>query len=158
MNLIKKQWQAEDRQLPGINCIVYPDGKVTILKFSYIYNSGTKKRSCDVFALCDTTIDSIENYDAAFWTIVDQWVTLDYQGGKIYGGDGAMGNEGFIACVDGNDNLIWGMFFENTNPIKGVEIKNEILTAINEHESLSIEINLKKLTDIKITILKDYGY
>ncbi len=65
-----------------------------------------------------------------------------------------MGNEGFIACTDAEDRLVWGIFFENSNPIKNLEIKDEILIAINEHTELQIEINLENLTQIKMTSIK----
>ncbi|MCR8656617.1 hypothetical protein NV377_04755 [Paenibacillus sp. T3-5-0-4] len=55
--------------------------------------------------MCDTTIESI-----AYWTIVDEWVTIDHHDGKIYGGAGQMGNEGFIACTKAEDRLVWGIF------------------------------------------------
>lgn len=106
-------------------------------------------------AQCDTTIESIEKYNEDCWTIVDAWVCIDYLDGKIYAGDGQMGNEGFIARTDADDNLIWGVFFEDTNPIKTLTIKDQTLIAINEHADMQIEINLNKLTDIKMHYL-DY--
>ncbi len=66
-----------------------------------------------------------------------------------------MGNEGFIACTDADNNLIWGIFFENTNPIKSLNIKSKTLIAVNEHSELQIEINLDTLTDIKMIPLKN---
>lgn len=104
--------------------------------------------------MCDTTIESISKYNFECWTIVDEWVCIDYQDGKICGGDGQMGNEGFIACTDAENCLVWGMFFENSNPIKRLEIKDKILIAINEHTELQIEINLENLTQITMTSLK----
>jgi len=152
-NLIIRHWNREERSLPGINCIAYPDGRVTILNYYSLYNPNDRTRRLFCRPLCDTTAESIETYDADFWTQVDEWTSLDYEGGRIYGGDGTMGNEGFIACVDSADQLIWGMFFENTNPIKSLEIRGRTLVAINEHSELQIEINLDRLTEIKMMIL-----
>ena len=64
-----------------------------------------------------------------------------------------MGNEGFIAHCDAQNHLIWGMFFENTNPIKSLELVNHTLVAINEHSELRIEIDLQKITTIKMFII-----
>lgn len=153
-NLITEHWDSRERMLPGINCIAYPDGTVTILRFYSLYNPNTEERSFSCNPLCDTTIDSLEKYDAAYWTQVDEWAGIRYQGGKIYGGDGAMGNEGFIACADSEDRLIWGMFFENTNPIKSLEIRGRTLIAVNEHSELQLKINLDVLTEIKMVALK----
>ena len=152
--LLEQYWKKEQQELPGINCIVYPDGKVTIMRHSYIYDPNTNKREIHCSPQCDTTLDSLEQYDASYWTVVDEWTSVDYQGGKILGGDGAMGNEGFLACTNDKGEFMWGMFFENTNPLKPKEIKDDILIVINEHDELRLEINLKNLVELKITVLK----
>ena len=154
-NLITKHWNNIERKIPGINCIAYPDGKIIILKCYQLYDLNTKETELFCDPLCDTTIEILEKYDAAYWTRVDEWTGINYQNGKIHGGDGAMGNEGFIARTDANNNLIWGIFFENTNPIKSLNIKNKTLIAVNEHSELQIEINLDTLTDIKMIPLKN---
>ena len=148
--LISEHWRGEEHSLPGISCIAYPDGTVTILNCYSAYNPNTKERKFFCSPLCDTTIESIEKYNAPCWTVVGDWVVIDYQDGKIHAGDGAMGNEGFIAHCDAVGNLRWGIFFENTNPIKSLKIKDRILIAINEHSELQLEINLDKITDIKM--------
>ncbi|WP_138751367.1 hypothetical protein [Paenibacillus sinopodophylli] len=153
-NSIAEHWNLVERELPGINCIIFPDGVLTLLNCYSIYDPNTKERKKICSPLCDTTIDSIAKYNVECWTIVDAWVSIDYQNGKIYGGDGQMGNEGYIACTDAEDRLVWGIFFENSNPIKSLEIKDNILIAINEHTELQIEINLENLTQIKMTCIK----
>ncbi|MEK5551418.1 hypothetical protein [Paenibacillus sp. FSL L8-0689] len=153
-NLIMKHWSAEQRELPGINCIAFANGNVIILNVSTYYNPNNNERSMYCSPQCDTTIESIEKYNTGHWTMVDAWTSIDYQGGKIYGGDGQMGNEGFIACTDTNDSLVWGIFFDETNPIKKLSVKDKILIAINEHEDMRIEINLDTLIDIKMTSLR----
>ncbi|WP_239614634.1 hypothetical protein [Cohnella mopanensis] len=153
-NLIMKHWSAEQSELPGINCIAFPNGNIIILNVATYYNPNNNERKIYCSPQCDTTIESIEKYDAECWTMVDAWTSIDYQGGKIYGGNGQMGNEGFIACTDANDNLVWGIFFDATNPIKKLSIKDITLIAINEHEDMSIEINLNTLVDIKMTLIK----
>lgn len=152
----QEHWNLEKHELPGMNCIVFPNGNVTILNCYSTYNPNSKESNFFCSPLCDTTIESIAKYNVEYWTVVDEWVSMDYQDGKIYGGDGQMGNEGFIACTDAEDRLVWGMFFENSNPIKNLEIKDNILIAINEHSELQIEINLENLTQIKMTCLKSY--
>lgn len=61
-----------------------------------------------------------------------------------------MGNEGFIACTDATDRFVWGIFFEHTNPIKALSMKDKTLIAVNEHEDMRIEINLDNLVDMKM--------
>jgi hypothetical protein len=153
-NLIMKHWSLEQRELPGINCIAFPNGNIIILNIETYYNPTNNERTISCSPQCDTTIDSIEKYNAEHWTMVDAWTSMDYQGGKIYGGDGQMGNEGFIACTDANDSLVWGIFFDETNPIKKLSVEDKTLIAINEHEDMRIEINLDTLVDIKMTYLR----
>ena len=150
--LIMEHWSAEQRELPGMNCIAFADGTVTILDIEHISTRTTMSVLC-LFPLCDTTIDSITKYNPDCWTMVDAWTSVDYQGQKIVGGDGQMGNEGFIACTDAQDCLVWAMFFEDTNPIKKLSVNGNTLIAINEHDELRVEIDLHYLVDIKMTWL-----
>lgn len=149
-NEVLKHWKDNEWQLPGINCIVFSTGEVIVLNYNQNFNPNTNTKSFYCTPICDTTIDSLEKYDPDCWTVVDAWTSIHYQEGKIYGGDGAMGNEGFIAYVDKTNQLVWGMFFEDTNPIKELAITDQYLIAINEHSELAIQINLDTLFDIKI--------
>ncbi|PAD30402.1 hypothetical protein CHH60_16590 [Paenibacillus sp. 7523-1] len=153
-SLMMKHWSAEQRELPGMNCIAFANGDIIILNISKYYNPNNNERTISCTPLCDTTIESIDKYNDDYWTEVDAWTSMDYQGGKIYGGDGQMGNEGFIACTDANDSLVWGIFLDETNPIKKLSVKGKTLIAINEHGDMSIEINLDSLADIKMTYLR----
>lgn len=154
-NLIAEQWNNKERRLPGIDCIAFPDGRITILNHYSLYDPTTNEEKLFCRPLCDTTIDSIENYGATYWTRVDEWASIPYQDGKILGGDGSMGNQGFIAYIDHDDRLLWGIFFEHTNPIKSLEIKGRILIATNEHSELQVKVNLDVLTDIEMIEIKD---
>ncbi|WP_434748929.1 hypothetical protein [Paenibacillus amylolyticus] len=152
-SLIMEHWSAEQRELPGMNCIVFADGKVIILDIRTYVDPNNNERTMYCSPVCDTTMDSVVKYNDDCWTMVDAWTSVDYQGGKIIGGDGQMGNEGFIACADAEDRLVWGIFFEDTNPIKTLSVNGNTLIAINEHDELRIEINLQTLLDIQMAYL-----
>jgi hypothetical protein len=149
--IIAEHWNK--RELPGFNCITYPNGTVTILDCYSLQNSQTMYHELFCRPLCDTAIESMEKYDAADWTFVDEWTRIAYNGGNIIAGDGTMGNMGFIAYIDNVESLIWGVFFTNSNPIKQLSICEGILSAVNEHSDLRIEINIEKPFEIKKTIL-----
>ncbi|WP_082560379.1 hypothetical protein [Paenibacillus sp. Root52] len=153
-SLIMKHWSAEQRELPGLNCIAFSNGNIIMLNVETYYDPNNNERRIYCSPLCDTTIESVEKYNADCWTMVDPWTSINYQGGKIYGGDGQMGNEGYIACTDADDNLVWGIFLDATNPIKQLSIQDTTLTAINEHEDMRIEICLHNLVNIQISYLK----
>ncbi|MEK3839126.1 hypothetical protein [Paenibacillus sp. FSL P2-0136] len=148
-NLILKHW-TEECELPGINCIAWADGSITILNIETCYDPNTRQRTMRCSPLCDTTIESIVKHNDDPWTIVDAWTSLDYEGGTIYGGDGQMGNEGFIACTDAGGNMVWAFFSDVTNPIKQLSIEDRTLIAMNEHDELRIEINLDHLTEMRL--------
>lgn len=156
-NSIKLQhiWQSKQKKLPGTNCIVYADGSVVILNFTFYTDTATQKDTAVVSPLCETTIDSLLKYkDWDSWVWVDAWNQANLiHGDKRYiGGEGAYGNEGFVACEDKAGKLIWAMFFQHTNPIKELKIEDNCLIGITEHSESQIEINLNELTDIRYTI------
>ena len=144
----------KDHKLSCGNVIIYPGGNITILKYSSYHNVKTGERREYLYPLCDTTIDSIVKYDKFGWVQVSEWIgtSVDYRGGRIFGGGGAMEQDGFIACVDEAEHLIWAMSFDNTDPIESLEIKDNTLIAVSgDYFKSRLEINLNVLTDIKIT-------
>lgn len=152
--LIMQHWSAEQRALPGMNGIFLADGTSIMLNIHSCYNPNDQTRTLSCSPWCDTTIASLVKYHEDCWTMVDPWTRIDYEGGSLYGGDGQMGNEGFIARTDADDRLIWGIFFDVTNPIKSLSVQKRTLIAINEHQDMRIEINLDTLVDINLIPLK----
>jgi hypothetical protein len=152
--IIAEHWNKATHELPGFDCIVYANGDVTILNCYSLTDSKTGERELFCRPRCDTTIASIEKYDAAEWSGVDEWARVEHEGKIFIGGDGAMGNMGFIAQIDGDEDLIWGVFFWNSNPIKELTAGNGILSAVNEHSDVRIEINLENITEITMTVLR----
>ena len=151
---VKELWEGMQKKLPNFNCILYPDGTITVLDFYRFYDSNENIYYFTISALCDTTLDSVLKYDDDPWVLVDEWCVISNDMGIFLSGDGAMGNDGFVAHTDCDGKLKWAMFFNQTNPIKDLEINNNYLIGISEHNDAKIEINLKQLTDIKFTYIK----
>lgn len=61
-----------------------------------------------------------------------------------------MGNEGFIASVNKDGLLDWGVFFTFSNPIDRVDVQHNILVCSSDNKIMQIEINPNNLTDIQI--------
>lgn len=135
--------------LPHLNCIVYPNGTITLLEFNVFYDSDTNISHAEILPICDTTIESIMKYDDAPWVCIDEWCIIDTEIGRFSCGDGAFGNDGFVAHTDCGGKLVWALFFNKTNPIKDLKINGDFLIGQSEHDDARIEINLKQLTDIK---------
>jgi hypothetical protein len=152
--IIAEHWNKENHELPGFDCIAYANGDVTVLDCYSLTDSQTGERELFCRPRCDTTIDSIEKYGAAEWTVVDEWARVEHNGKIFIGGDGVMGNMGFIAHIDSGESLIWGIFFWNTNPIKELTAGDGTLSAINEHSDVRIEIDLEDITEITMTVLR----
>ena len=96
---LQTRWQ--DQQLPHIDGVVYADGRVVLLHGMTLYNNGIYTTT--VSPLADTTLDSILRYDHDAWVEIGltSQVERDERGRTYRCGAGAMGNEGFVACVDG---------------------------------------------------------
>ncbi|WP_433812906.1 hypothetical protein [Flavobacterium johnsoniae] len=149
-NYIQGQWK--NGLLPGIDCIVYKNGQVTIANTFRLKDSNSQKSKQYWSPLCDTTIDSLENYDDDIWTNIDIYKgAIDYEDGKIVFGEGSMGNEGFIASIDKDNQVNWGIFFTFSNPIIKAEIINDQLICISDLET-KISIQLKNLTKISVDL------
>lgn len=152
-NIINTLWQSSERQLPCVDCIVFPDDKVILLDFTIYYDPNTKTNYAEVRPLCDSTMQSFLDYETPLVS-VDAWrdACCTDENHRYMGGDGAYGNEGFLACEDLEGNLVWAMFFTKTNPIAKLEIKDKQLIATTEHGNTHLKINLNDITKIEYII------
>ena len=75
---------------------------------------------------------------------------ITYEEFIYVGGEGAMGNEGFIACLNSDRSPIWALFFENSNPFYQLEIVNGSLEAITSLD-LKYQVDIEFPERIKIS-------
>ena len=76
---------------------------------------------------------------------------IDEETGNTYvGGEGGMGNEGFITCLNSLNEPIWALFFVNSNPFYKIEIKDGVLEAVSSLDLKSF-IDLESPERIKIS-------
>jgi hypothetical protein len=149
-NYLKEKWNQEN--LVGINSLTRRDGSVVIINITSIKIEDRMNYFCQ--PLCDTTIESIEKYDNDVWTEIQVFCRCsDPQTGNLYlGGEGGMGNEGFIVCLDDQEEPIWALFFQNSNPFHEIVLKENILEARSSLE-LSYSIDLRTPEKIRISDL-----
>jgi hypothetical protein len=134
-------------ELIGIDCILKNDETVIILN-CYSVGQGENKKHY-VFPLCETTVQSLEKYNDDIWSEFDIFTEkMPYNDDIIFGGEGSMGNEGFIACTDKNNSLNWAIFFVNSNPFYKIEIIDNIIYAYSSLDLVyKVDIhNLEKIT------------
>jgi hypothetical protein len=151
MKYIQQKWK--DGLLLGMDCILFGNGKVIIGNHYEVYNPNTKERTAYWSPVCDTFIENIEKYDSDCWTCVDIFHgAIQHQEQSIVFGDGAMGNEGFVASINQDKSLNWGIFFTFSNPIMKAEIIENVLICESEYEGCKIYIEMDDLTKIKIEL------
>lgn len=153
---VKELWGRRKKMLPNFNCILYPDGTVTVLNFFKIYDSNVKTYHVVISPLCDTTLDSVLKYHDNPWVLIDEWHRVSNDSGIFLSGEGAFGSDGFVAHTNFDGELKWAIFFNQSNPIKELNIHNDYLVGLSEHENAKIEINLKQLTDITFTYMENH--
>ncbi|MCF6402652.1 hypothetical protein L3C95_11120 [Chitinophaga filiformis] len=144
---IQQHWN--ESELPGLDAILFSDGTMIILN---IYASIAKTgRRYYASPMCETTLKSVEKYDDDVWRHIQRhpasFVLPD--GKKVYFGEGTMGQEGFVALTENNDQLIWALFCTNSNPFVSGEFVNG---RIRVYSTYDLYFNIDILTPEKITI------
>lgn len=163
----------ENNQIFGVEGIVFQD-KIIIMNF-YEYGEYFYKG----IPLCDTTLPEVIKYypepssevlpngtiasfpdpnnilEIGVEIQIHSLSPLIHKENNIYFGEGAMGNEGFVALTDANNQLIWSICFNLTNPIISANIEENYLHLLSTNNT-RVKINLNKLTDIEIILSKDF--
>lgn len=151
---IQKKWQ--EGYLPGFDCIVLGEGDFVIPHVYSLYDPNNGETKQYWLPLCDTTLEGIEKYDDDIWTQVDVFHgAFEYDNQKIVFGDGAMGNEGFVASTSASGILNWAVFFTFSNPIQKAEVKDKHLLCYGD-TGVIIDIDLNNITKIKVVQLSDW--
>lgn len=146
---IQEKWKQG--YLPGYDCIVMGEGGIVIANTYSTILTETKERKRYWFPLCDTTLEGLEKYDEDIWTEVDIFHgAFEYQNQKFVFGDGAMGNEGFVASISLNGVLNWAIFFTFSNPIKKAKVEDNHLICYGDTGTI-IDIDLSNITKMEIT-------
>ncbi|WP_108870055.1 hypothetical protein [Aquimarina aquimarini] len=151
---IQEKWK--EGAVIGYDCITYGDGSVIMGDTYCVKDSETKEVKRYWFPLCDTTLTGIERHNEDIWTEVDIFHgAFEYENQKFVFGDGAMGNEGYIASIALNGELNWVIFFTFSNPINKAEVKNEHLICYGDTGAI-IDIDLNNITKIEIVEQNDW--
>lgn len=113
-DLLQRQWDAG--RVLHVNGIVFGSGRVLLFSGGTV-RSGTSVRAVAA-PLADTSVASILKYGDDPWVQVTQLASLDWSSDvRIACGEGAMGNEGYVAAVNRVEgSLIWVLFSTCSNP------------------------------------------
>lgn len=113
------------RELPAVDAVVRPGGRVTLLRVSRYHRS--EDGVLDEIAVrpvADTTAASLEHYEARIWVRVGETARLELpeKGLSVCCGGGALGDDGFVALEGiGGGALRWAVFLEGSNPFVALE-------------------------------------
>ncbi len=152
---IQEKWKQG--YLPGFDCITYGNGTMTIANTYTVIHTETNKSKRYWFPLCDTTLEGIQKYDEDIWTECDIFHgAFEYKNQKFVFGDGAMGNEGYIASTTLAGELNWAIFFTFSNPINKAEVIDKHLICYGDTGAI-IKMDLNNITKIKVIQENDWS-
>jgi hypothetical protein len=130
IDILQERWRREDAL--HVNGITYRDGRVLLLN---VYNLETGSEiSCFADRLADTTVASVFKYNDDPWVTVTATARLQIADNRILlAGEGAMGNEGFVALEDGGI-LEWILFCTASNPFSELELVADVAVVADGYD------------------------
>lgn len=141
---MQQRWN--NGKLPGLDCILYPDGSLVILNVYSSINAETGKRRVYISPLCDSTIQSVEKYIEDIWIEVTVHTShfILPNGDCIKFGEGCMGNEGFVCCEDASGKLKWAFFCGSLNPFCDAELETASSIRVTSTNEYTMVIDLER--------------
>lgn len=137
--IMLEHWLNEE--LIGINSLQKNNGEIIILN-CYNVNNANKPLYYS-FPVCETTLESLEKFNSDIWTtfeVLSNRLEINNEF-IVFGGEGGMGNEGFIACTDSSNNFLWALFFTDSNPFYKIEFNDNEIYAYSSN-NLQYKVNL----------------
>lgn len=118
---LQSRWRSE--QVLHRNAITFASGRVVLLQVSQLHVNA--RTLCVASPLAETTADSILGFDGDAWVTVTPAHRLQLDNDReLLAGEGAMGNEGFIALTQGGD-LLWVLFCDTSNPFEDLHLADD---------------------------------
>ncbi|MFC9541579.1 hypothetical protein ACFTQ7_17130 [Lysinibacillus sp. NPDC056959] len=143
---IQTNWK--NNQLPGVDSVIYSSGKVIIMDSYEVFDGNNTNYFIN--PLCETSLESIMSFNEDIWCEIEKHPQVKHHHDSIFiCGEAGMGNEGFIANVDKNNNLIWAFFSTISNPFNKLELEDHLLKA-HATSDLIYVININKPEEITV--------
>lgn len=127
---IQEHWS--NSSLPHFSGIIAGNGMMVAMGEQNFFVDG--KIQQHVYPICETSIDSFLGFDNEFVEVAfdDRRVPVPGTNCFAIGGEGEMGNEGFVAVVNGAG-LVWAGFFTGSNPFHQVHVADDCVVARTTH-------------------------
>lgn len=105
-NLLHDLWEKEE--LPIVNAILFPDGRGIYFYIDMYELTITKGEEFDLNEFISQDTDNVSP--------IGPLCRLATDGGMCRAGEASYGSEGFIAYLNHNNEIVWILFSENSNP------------------------------------------
>ncbi|MEU2248896.1 hypothetical protein [Streptomyces sp. NPDC019224] len=134
MTTIERLW--EDYELPVADALHYADGRSYEVALDSTTPSGFS-------VLSPFDLDEMMEEDPFWVSSVDGLAVVDLgEKGLLWGGEGSMGADGFLARLTADRKLIWAMFFSESNPFTRIRLSGKVATFRSTAEfELTVDID-----------------
>src|SRR6185369_12659140 len=94
---LSEQWQSS--RVPHVDGLIFSSGQVVLIHSATLRVGNSMKTSASAFA--ESTLASLMDYDEDPWVYVTELHSAPWHARtRLSCGEGAMGNEGFVAAID----------------------------------------------------------
>lgn len=121
-----------DGLLPGTDGLFHVDGRARALRLGVLEVGA----DFDVAARLDAEPDWVASLTITFRT--------ELSDGSLVGGECGHGSEGFFARLNESQELVWAVFFEDSNPFVGVDVRGSSAT-FTTNLGLPVTVDLDSL-------------
>ena len=130
-DVLREHWRRNE--CLHVNGIAFHPNRVVLLTVHKV--RADVRVSCVATPLAETTVASVLHYDHQAWVSVTATERIELDGGlRAICGEGAMGNEGFVA-VERDGELEWVLFCSLSNPFCELRRREELLVVSDGYEA-----------------------
>lgn len=135
MTTIERLWE-DAYELPAEDGLYFADGH----SYDVALTSGTP---AGLTVLEPFDVDAILADDPSWVSAVSGLAVAELgDGGLLWGGEGSMGADGFLARLTADRKLIWAVFFSDSNPFDRIRVSGHVATFHSTAEfELAVDID-----------------
>jgi hypothetical protein len=118
-----------DEKCPIVNGILYPDD--TVIRLAIDVGIDQAASVPQVKPMGKTTLGDLVGETPLQWTYLNklcEWESKD-KGVRLLGGEGGFGEDGFVALLRPNGDLVWLFFCDCSNPFTDVALTDNVVLA-----------------------------
>ncbi|MDR0228118.1 MAG: hypothetical protein LBI72_03535 [Flavobacteriaceae bacterium] len=150
--MIQEKWKQSN--VVGLDVITYANGDAINIDITVIQDSTNDYtyQKCYAFDYLDKTNLStlLEMYKGDVWSEVDVFDRIEVDDYVIICGDGGMGNEGYIARLDQENELVWSLFSTASNPFMKIVVEGDFIYVQSSHNFWMV---INKIDNTQISII-----